>query len=90
MIIFIVTETESEQLLDKFERGGFLRKLDLCGDITRLLKKKNWEFKRNRVSAIRGINVNIVTTTKSLVMALTFLDAYGSIFTPFFGDTINK
>ena len=84
-----MTETESEQLLDKFERGGFLIKLDLCGDITRLLKK-NWEFKRNRVSAIRGINVNIVATTKSLVMALTFLEVYGSIFTPFFGDTLNK
>ena len=84
-----MTETESEQLLDKFERGGFLRKLDLCGDITRLLKKIG-NLKKNSLSAIRGINVNIVTTTKSLVMALTFLEVYGSIFAPFFGDTLNK
>ena len=28
LIIFIVTETDSEQLLDKFERGGFLRKFE--------------------------------------------------------------
>ena len=84
-----MTETESEQLLDKFERGGFLRKLDLRGDITRLLKKIG-NLKKNSLSAIRGINVNIVTTTKSLVMALTFLEVYGSIFAPFFGDTLNK
>ena len=84
-----MTETESEQLLNKFEKGGFLRKLDLRGDITRLLKKIG-NLKKNSLSAIRGINVNIVTTTKSLVMALTFLEVYGSIFAPFFGDTLNK
>ena len=84
-----MTETESEQLLNKFERGGFLRKLDSCGDITRFLKK-NWEFEKNQFIGYQRYQLNIVTTTESLVMVLTFLEAYGSIFTPFFGDTLNK
>ena len=84
-----MTETESEQLLNKFERGGFLRKLDSCGDITRFLKK-DWEFKKISLLAIKGNQLNIVTTTESLVMVLTFLEAFGSIFTPFVGDALNK
>ena len=87
MIIFIVTETESEQLLNKFERGGFLRKLDSCGDITRFLKK-DWEFKKISLLAIKGNQLNIVTTTKMLMPVQAFLKAVTARYALFLGDIL--
>ena len=83
-----MTETESEQLLNKFERGGFLRKLDSCGDITRFLKNKLGNKKRTFLLAIRGINVNIVTTTEILIPVQAFLKAFIASYSLFLGDIL--
>ena len=82
-----MTETESEQLLNKFERGGFLRKLDSCGDITRFLKKY-WEFKEISLLAIKGNQLNIVTTTKMLMPVQAFLKAVTARYALFLGDIL--
>ena len=52
-------------------------------------RKTNWEIiKRTFLLAIRGITVNIVTTTEILIPVQAFLKAFIAVYFLFLGDIL--